>query len=480
MIKKKPAVDSATSVPAIPLKFSDLLTDDVNKPIPWIIENLISEGEQMLVFGAPKVGKSQFVLQMAIAVALGNDFHKWPASKQETEETGRKVLYVNLEIGERSFMRRIADHVIAEKKLGTRPDPKQEIPTDTVKQINEHIAGRMFFSEGIRSMGMTKDLIDKILATESEEGKVLAHPFVKKWHASLDKIMPDLIIFDTLSKMHSLDERENNAIQAVLSLIRIISTVRLEDKPEERRELAHVIVHHSRKNSENSGSGGELSLDSIRGGSSIRAEADVIIGIFAGKDENVGGVTKTMPRDIVIEARNIEGDKVNFQFDGVRFNLTTEEDLKEAKETKAAKIRGIFEELGVRGISTGVLAARFGGNEDPNSAAYNASKRYLAKFVQEGKHLELITKQTHGDLIRRSLVQGKSSNSASFYWIRDTSDWLKTESIRKAMAEMKKEAAENPSIVGKSPASNKKPDQGKEPPKKNTPEASSKKEQQQP
>lgn len=471
MAKKKPPADPATTVPALPLKFNGELTGELNRPIPWIIEDLLSEGEQMLVFGAPKVGKSQFVLQMAIAVALGNDFHKWPKSKKER---GRKVLYVNLEIGERSFMRRIADHVIEEKQLGPRPDPKQEIPNDTVKEINELIAGQLFFSERMRSMGMTKDLIDEILEAENNEGNVLSHAFVKKWHSGLDEIMPDLIIFDTLSKMHSLDERENNAIQAVLSLIRKISTVQSEDKPEERRELAHVIVHHSRKNSENSGGGGELSLDSIRGGSSIRAEADVIVGIFAGKDENASGVTKTMPRDILIEARNIEGDRVNFQFDGVRFKLTTEQDVKEAKETTVARIRGIFEEFGVRGVSTGVLAAKFGKNEDPNSAVYKASKRYLSKFVEEGKHLELITKMTHGDLIRRSPVLGKGGNAAKFYWIRDTSDWLKAESISNAMAKMEKEAAEIPDSTGKSPASSRKADQGKKPTKKNTAKASSK------
>lgn len=468
MAKKNAVADSVASVPERPLKFSNLLTNDVNKPIPWIIENLLAEGEQMLVFGAPKVGKSQFVLQMAVAVALGNDFHKWPASKQETEETGRKVLYVNLEIGERSFMRRIADHVIAEKQLGERPDPKQEIPVDIVKQINELIAGKLFFSERMRSMGMSKDLIDKFLKAENDKGKVLANPFVKKWHDELDEIMPDLIIFDTLSKMHSLDERENNAIQAVLSLIRIISTVKSEDKPEERRELAHVIVHHSRKNSENSWSGGELSLDSIRGGSSIRAEADVIIGIFAGKDQSTSGVIKSIPRDILIEARNIEGDRVDFQFDGVRFRVTDEEDAREAKETKIAIVRSIFEEFGVRGISTGALAtnltAKLSGKPiaevSSNSACYDASKKYLSTFVEEGKHLERITKKTHGDLIRSSLVRGGTGNAAEFYWIRDGSDWLKSKSISKAIAEMKKETAKNAGSTSKSPAGGGKVDQG--------------------
>lgn len=325
---------------------------------------------------------------------------------------------------------------------------------------------------------MTKDLIDEILEAENKEGKLLSHPFVKKWHAGLDEVMPDLVVFDTLSKMHSLDERENNAIQAVLSLIRMISTVQSEEKPEERRELAHVIVHHSRKNSENSG-GGEPSLDSIRGGSSIRAEADVIVGIFAGKDENSNGIQKTMPRDIRIEARNIEGGKVDFQFDGVRFKLTTEEDIEEAKDATIAKIRRVFEEFGVRGISTGVLVAKFGENDNPNSAVYKASQRFLGKFVKEGKHLELITKQTHGDLIRRSPVQGKTGNAGSFYWIRETSDWLKVESISKAIAKMETEAAENPGSAAKSPASTRKADQGKKPPKGNTAKASSKRARQQ-
>ena len=457
MADTNPAAAPESSVPVPPFKFNNLLTDEVNMPIPWVIEDLIAEGEQMLVFGAPKVGKSQFVLQMAVAVAIGNDFHKWPSSGQET---GKKVLYVNLEIGERSFMRRIADHVIAEKQLGERPDPKKEIPVDTVKEINGLIEGKLFFSERMRSMGMSKDLIDEILKAENDREKVLAHPFVKQWHASIDEIRPDLIIFDTLSKMHSLDERENNAIQAVLSLIRVISTVRAEENPEKRKELAHVIVHHSRKTSEGSW-GGEHSLDSIRGASSIRAEADVIVGIFPGKDENPTGVKKGMARDILIEARNIEGDRVDFKFDGVRFRSTTEDDVKKDKEATIAKIRGIFEELGVRGISTGVLTAKFSGSDNENSAAYKASAKFLTKFTEEGKHLEVIEKATHRDLIGRSPVIDPSGRARSFYWIREKSDWLKSESISKAMAKMKQEAAENPGLAAKSPAGGRRPTKGK-------------------
>ncbi|MGJ8632326.1 MAG: AAA family ATPase [Luteolibacter sp.] len=455
------------------------MTDDVNKPVPWIIEDLISEGEQMLVFGAPKVGKSQFVLQMAISVALGNDFHKWRASIQGE---GRKVLYVNLEIGERSFMRRIADHVIAEAQLGARPDSKKEIPIEMVEGINELIAGKLFFSEGMRTVGMTNDLIDEILKAEDKGGKVAAHRFVDKWHASLDEMKPDLIIFDTLSKMHSLDERNNNEIQGVLSVIRKISTVQSGDIPDERKELAHVIVHHSRKSSENSISGGELSLDSIRGGSSIRAEADVIVGIFARKDKYVVQAGKTMPRDVLIEARNIEGDRVDFQFDGVRFRLTTAQDVKEAKEGPITQIRGIFEELGVRGISSGVLATKLAARLNPeykeeikpNSSKYQESKRYLTKFAKEGKHLELITKKHHGDLIRRSPVQGKRTTAYTFYWIRDTSGWLEIESISNAMAEMEKDAAEDLDSAGKNPATRGKSGKGKKPSKKDTDKPSSK------
>ena len=67
------AESEAVQQKPLPLGILNALDDSVYHPTPWIIEKLLAEGEQMLVFGAPKVGKSQFVLQIACCLAMGDE-----------------------------------------------------------------------------------------------------------------------------------------------------------------------------------------------------------------------------------------------------------------------------------------------------------------------------------------------------------------------------------------------------------------------
>jgi len=202
------------------LHFRNSLDEGVNKPIPWIFANLIAEREQMLVYGESKIGKSQFALQMAIAAAMGRNFLHW----QYRGEQPRRVVYVNLEIDEQSFSNRLADHVLAE--LDQQREQPEEVESlenavllreDQIALINEHIKGRLFFSDGIRSMDITEDVI-------YDELREIQGP-VANWRDQITALRPDLVVFDTLSKVHSVREHDNIEIQQVLMLLRKIATV---------------------------------------------------------------------------------------------------------------------------------------------------------------------------------------------------------------------------------------------------------------
>ncbi len=405
--------------------FRDALSEDIDADVRWIIGGLLAEGEQLLLCGAPKVGKSQFAMQMAVAISMGKPFHDWSVE----EPRRRKVLYVNLEIGERPFMRRLAAHVLAELGKVRMPASKEAIGKD-LKAVNEEISGSFFFSEELRFIGITRDHIEGLLNSQKEPGTE-RDKFLKEWHRVMDELTPELVIFDTLSKMHTLDERENNAIQGVLMLIRQMATVKSEDEAvnQKRQEVAHVVVHHSRKSSDDGRVLKKFVLDSIRGGSAIRAEADVIIGLSG--QESPGEILEDVERWVTIEARNIAGGQFDFQFNGFRFEKKSGASEKKKAENYSTRVLAVFKELGVRGVSTGLLTEILSNNNKQRSSAYEAEKKRLMDFAK-GKDLIRLKASENKALIAKWPVK-KVKHSAEIYWIGDDSDWLKDENLLHAI-----------------------------------------------
>ena len=408
------------------LRFRNLVGDEVNDKVPWIIEGLLAEGEQMLLCGAPKVGKSQFALQMAVAVSMGKPFHEW---KMATSEP-KRVFYVNLEIGERSFMRRLVEHVLAELGEERIPSSEEIVQKPLLKLVNEAIRENFYFSEEMRSIGITGNHIGGPQEAHNNQGAA-RESLLSEWHRTMDLIRPDLVIFDTLSKMHNLDERENNTIQGVLMLIRQMATTSIENDKEKRKELAHIVVHHSRKSSDDMRVSRKFSLDSIRGGSSIRAEADVIIGLV-GK-ESPSKDSCPVPRSITIEARNIFGGDHEFEFNGCRFDARSPESEKRQADQYEAKVRDVFVARKVRGISTGELAGILAGNANDRSQGYKRESRRIKEFVENSNELDLIKKNENKDLIVKWRVSERIKHASEIYWIPDNSNWLKDKKFKSAL-----------------------------------------------
>lgn len=264
---KRTAPQASDDSPREPLEISNTVGELLHAEPNWIITDLIEEGEQVLLYGPPKVGKSQLAMQLGLAAARGKKFLRWNVTKP------RRVLYINFEIGLRPFVKRVARHVLE----------RETIPRDLDKgSVNTELE-HFYFTTNARSM----DVLD-------------AHG-LGEWKALISHCAPELIVYDTLSKTHLADERDNQAIKEVLLGLRKLSN-----------KAAHVVVHHARKSPNMGREQAEMTSESIRGGSAIRGEADVILAL----SNRAGGAGGGKQYRLGLEARNLSGDELNLAFSG--------------------------------------------------------------------------------------------------------------------------------------------------------------------
>lgn len=466
------------------------LDESVNVPAPWIIEKFLAEGEQMLVFGAPKVGKSQFALQLACCVAMDEPFLGWSVIKKKKE---KKVLYLNFEMGKRVFMLRIARHVsrlFAEKEKRECEETGYEyieedypwyslddvpLAPDLLKKVNNTIKDRLFFCGDYKSLEGdhvskptdSPQKKDKGSNTQSEgEG---GQAVVRHWQSVIKAVEPDLVIFDTLSKTHAINESDNSEIQRVLMRIREIcqipaaaptgneggdSTGGTISNRQEVNRIAHIVVHHARKSSPDSKSygGNRTDLDSIRGASAIRAEADVICGIFYG-DNKPTATHHGGNRHLVVEARNLAPFDQPLNFGTFAFahpGQRTPEELEAEREVARNKdneldqfilelVRDAFVQKGMRGLKISTLDQKV----RKGLVNHKHGKGFSGRGLKN--KLESLARRTDSPFeIRKK--KGNEEETAKFpherdnglklYWIKDGPNgisWLNEEPLKTAI-----------------------------------------------
>jgi len=267
-------------------------------PRSWIVEPLIEEGDQVLLAGEPKCGKSLLASQLALEIARGpgklgisTPFRSEDLSG-EVETAGQfrvvqkpkdlgggnwRVLYVSLEMRPKAAWMRTAEQA---KELGVdllKPTPTRFPRADyrpgSCKSVLalDHV---FEIAPGSRSMGITPK-------RERESNKGLAQSFeirAKSWHALLKQIKPDLIIFDSLVQLHVCDENSNTEMRDVLQTVRELARIEKPDPKDGYRDIAHIIIHHTRKETGDYSPNGK-DASSMRGASSIHSEADLAITI---------------------------------------------------------------------------------------------------------------------------------------------------------------------------------------------------------
>ncbi|MDT2735504.1 AAA family ATPase, partial [Enterococcus thailandicus] len=80
----------------------DSLFDQEIELAPELIKGMLRQGHKMLIAGPSKAGKSFSLIQLAIAIAEGRQWFGFDCAQG-------KVLYVNLELDERSAKMRFVD-----------------------------------------------------------------------------------------------------------------------------------------------------------------------------------------------------------------------------------------------------------------------------------------------------------------------------------------------------------------------------------
>lgn len=471
----------------LPPGILNLLDESVNESTPWIIENFLAEGEQMLVFGAPKVGKSQFALQLACCVAMDEPFLGWSVTKKEKK---RKVLYLNFEMGKRVFMLRIAQHVsrlMAEKEKRECEESGHEyieedypwyslddvpLAPDLREKVNNTIKDRLFFCGDYKSLEgdhvpmPTESLNKNQGAISKPDPEARQELLIRHWQSVIGAVKPDLVIFDTLSKTHSINESENSEIQRVLMRIREICRMPAVAPNGEKevdaagsekggiKDIAHLIVHHARKSSPDSRKNGRIwvDLDSIRGGSAIRAEADVICGIFYA-NRMPTAIHEATNRHLAVEARNLASTDQPLVFDKFAFAHPRQRNPEEVEaERDAAReatknqdneldqfilglVRDAFVQSGMRGLMIQTLVAKV-----LPKLNKGREKGFSENFLQ--LKLKSLAGKGNSDFEIR-VKAGREEETVNFpyergggpklFWIKDGSPWLDEEPLKTAI-----------------------------------------------
>ena len=453
--------------PPLPDGILNALDDAVNESVPWVIDNLLSEGEQMLVFGAPKVGKSQFALQMAMCLAMGEPFLNWQVTKR------RRVLYLNFEMGKRIFMLRIARHfsrLLEQKNMRECAESGQEYVCDADpwhhledevppggelrEEVNGNIKDHLFFSSDFKSLHGDHvpgcaDSPEKGKQPDPKSDAAAAQKLlVRHWQSVIEAIKPDLVIFDTLSKTHSINESDNSEIQQVLLRIRQICSIPLSangesqserHQPLARKYIAHVIVHHARKlPGESFKGGGGFNLDNIRGGSAIRAEADLICGIFS-TSPKVTTTHEATNRVISIEARNLAPSEQRVNFEKFAFchpRQRTPEKEESRNDEVIDFVRLAFVQSKMRGLAIATMEAKVSDGLIKSGREKEFTPRGLKDMLKS------LANQT-GSNFEIRVKRGAEEETAKFpherdvgkilYWIKDGSAWLDQQPLKAAI-----------------------------------------------
>lgn len=190
------------------------------RPKIWILEGLIEYGDQVLIAGAPKSGKSLLSSQIALAVTSGGRFLKWQAPSK------MQIVYVNLEIRRANFGERIF------AQMGGWEN-------------NE-----------IYSSFVAIDDMQTIDILNVDERTALQRRIARS--------KPQLVIFDVLARCHNADE-QSQAMKSVMLALRVCAG-----------GAASIVVHHARKAAQGMDNVSQQASD-IRGSSAIHGEVDTAI-----------------------------------------------------------------------------------------------------------------------------------------------------------------------------------------------------------
>jgi len=89
----------------------------------------------------------------------------------------------------------------------------------------------------------------------------------------IEQERPDVVIYDTLIQLHSINENDNVLMKRVMQQIRSITC--WHHAASQPVDVAHIVVHHTRK--ESAGYREALSPELMRGAGSVHGAADIVV-----------------------------------------------------------------------------------------------------------------------------------------------------------------------------------------------------------
>ena len=217
----------------------------------WLYEGLIAEKGISIISGAPGVGKSTFMIRMAIAIILKQDFLIW---KNKGKDKPRRVGFVSLEMS---------------------VDECQEVLNDICKSLTPEQV----------------ELVDKNLFYFPEGNSVSLYE-KKNQQALLDRIdanQINFLIIDTLKGATKLEENNlDEFFNYVSNFIR------------KKRSGTVALIHHNRK-PPSEGSKRPVGVEDLYGDTSITAHAQTVISLY-----HPAGMAKGLIEVIPLKVRMAE------------------------------------------------------------------------------------------------------------------------------------------------------------------------------
>ncbi len=229
---------------------------------PWLVENLLMDGQVTMLTGRGGDGKSLLALQLAVMVAARADFGWW-----QTRER-RNVLVLNAE-----------DNVDEQRR--------RLLGACEVMDVDPRLLENRLFTMERESL--------VLVHRDPEDGAVKPSPLYDGLNALIEEHSIGLVVIDPLVEAHiNMDENSNADMKELVIILRRLAR---------SRTIPLLLVHHSRKGA----SGGDQ--DGARGGSALVNACRVVVTLDRMSDEEHKRINPPLPKERYIR---VTGAKANY------------------------------------------------------------------------------------------------------------------------------------------------------------------------
>lgn len=223
---------SDDEVAALILGFKDLLEADIQ--LEWVAENFITKGGTVVMAGPSGIGKTQFMLQLMIHLALGKTWMDYTITETH------KIVFFSLEMSAPEVKFFIANMA-------------KELTDEELNVLNDNLI--------VVALGES-------LPLNTPEGQAFAERI-------LDALEPDGVIIDSIG----------SSIQGNLSSDEtVIPVLDWNDRVRKRYNMFTGFIHHMTKMNNQDG---PITQDKIYGNQYIVNRASSAFGLLPGKDGNI-------------------------------------------------------------------------------------------------------------------------------------------------------------------------------------------------